>query len=316
MKLIENVLNNQIMAAGELGGDKIEKEGWPLFGEKFKNYENFWSNFVVPRTNRPANIHYKNSTEKIEREICSMHYAIFSDFYFIYNALRNGIEEGKDEDIFDFAIIKLANACDLMEEFLYKLLNLKDKIDVERDLIVCLVSEIKDEKWDQFFNKKLIVSLLKDRNSSGFIIASRLSVLEKHFDLKMYNQISGDIRRYRNIIAHSWQSFHLDGKVPKLAFVKKHQDWIEVTDIIKSNDTNKKEEIKQEFEPMKILLRKFTDDLIKVINSVWEQFIESKKVVVSPVHRDLSDKELTIVVTTTDQSGRSNSNYGVSGREN
>ena len=70
-------------------GDGFEKSTYELFlNSKFPNYENFWNKFVVPLTNRPTNVFFKNDTElqklypsdskeKIHERICiaQLHYS-------------------------------------------------------------------------------------------------------------------------------------------------------------------------------------------------------------------------------------------------
>jgi len=65
-------------------GDIFEQHYWPIFiGKEFAVYEAFWQKHVVPLTNRPGNIDFKNdtalrSTGKTHQDICiaQLHYSI------------------------------------------------------------------------------------------------------------------------------------------------------------------------------------------------------------------------------------------------
>ena len=62
--------------------------------------------------------------------------------------------------------------------------------------------------------------------------------------------------------------------VPKPEYVKEYRDWLQVTDIVKSNDQKAKDEmVGQRFVVMKSLLQDKTDTLIAVINSLWEDVV-------------------------------------------
>ena len=62
-----------------IDGDASEKEGWDLFVQnRFSNYELFWKEFVVPITNRPKAITFKENTVSEKKELSSLHYTIFT----------------------------------------------------------------------------------------------------------------------------------------------------------------------------------------------------------------------------------------------
>ncbi len=270
---------NLIESPGNKGGDKIEKLGWPLFGkDKFPNYEVFWQNFVVPRTNRNQDIHIASDTAQKDREIASIHYAIFHSFYVIYYWLASKVQSVEDEDkFFEYSSMKLSNVCDLVEELLFKLLIATGNLD-ENDLLIQSafqkpalnkkIAEIKKLTPEKVMND------LQLSGTSSIRITNRTNIISKKFSLKPYLSQSGGIRAYRNVIVHSWQSFKIDNNVPKISYVKKYQDWLLVTDMVKSNDTQAKlKMVEDEFIPMRTLIAEQADKLIAVVNELWAEAV-------------------------------------------
>lgn len=267
-----------ISHTGNWGGDKYEKLGWPIFGKaKFPNYETFWASFVVPLTNRPDNIHFKKSSDIKERELAGIHYSIYYYFYKIYEALKNEI----DEDAFDLSLIRLSNICDLTEEFLYKLFSYKEIFDSK------FVNDMSRETRDQTGELDVYEKLFERSSVSGVVI-NRLDVLSKKINLDSYRKSSEDIRRYRNIIAHSWLSFQLNGMVPKLENVKKYKDWLLITDIIKSDNEKKKEELLTQYTKTNEQVSELTESLIANLNSIWAEII--KLLNLKPFTLDVGDE--------------------------
>jgi hypothetical protein len=270
---------NRILDYGEQGGDKTERNGWPLFAQaKFPNYELFWSHFVVPRTDRPLNIHLSSNTSSQEGEIASIHYSIFSSFYVVYAWLASvdGSPE-KEEQSFEYSCMKLSNICDLVEELLFKILILRGEVSENYPWIQGAVTiGAKEKKIGEIekLSAGVVFKDLKYSGTSSIRIANRAALLAKKFSLKSYSTHSQDIRNYRNIIVHSWQSFKINGKVPNIAYVKKYQDWVAVTEIIKSKDDVKKTKmVRDEFVPMRTLIQQQTDKLIHVVNELWNEAI-------------------------------------------
>lgn len=252
-------------------GDKIEQLGWPIFGkDKFPNYEIFWQDFVTPITNRSSDIndlHYNSGSTIEEREISSIHYAIFHNFYFIYSGLNSRI----NREFFDFSFIKLANTCDLVEEFLLKLMIFRNQIDSKNEIIIKSISELKMPKLSP---EQALKELCK-RGSYAIPVIDRLTILKNYFDLEEYAKLSSSIRHYRNIIAHSWQSFQVDDKVPRVEYVKEYKDWLKVTNVVKSKNENVRNKmINDHFIEMSELIKSETNRLIEIINKLWEEVID------------------------------------------
>ena len=78
-------------------GDGYEQHFWPLFiQQKFTSYENYWLQNVVPLTNRPHNIHFKNSADikKLgisEEDICKaqLHYTALKHLIRTFELINN-----------------------------------------------------------------------------------------------------------------------------------------------------------------------------------------------------------------------------------
>lgn len=252
-------------------GDKIEQEGWPLFGKnKFPNYEIFWQKFVVPKTNRPLDIHPKDETTDEECEIMSIHWQIFNNFNFIYKKLRDGF----DEDAFDHSYIKLSNTCDLTEELIFKLLLYYGKIDSS-------MVEVKPKKDIIKITNKFVFTEITRRGSYSIPVSNRISIIKKAITKELsakvedYGAQSGRIRLYRNTIAHSWQSFHINGMVPNPDYVKNYQTWVKVTRIIKSNDTARKiRMIANHYIKKEDLITRETEELVHLLNQIWTELIK------------------------------------------
>ncbi len=113
-----------------------------------------------------------------------------------------------------------------------------------------------------------------ERGTSSIPILSRMDVLSKKFEFKRYAALSGNIRAYRNVIVHSWHSFQIDYSVPKRDYVKSYRDWARVTDVIKSNNDQAKQELlTKHFVPMREFIQEEVDQLIKVVNVLWSEII-------------------------------------------
>lgn len=266
MKLDQNKLFT-IEAEGNYGGDKIEKHGWPLFGkEKFPNYEKFWQLFVVPKTNRPSDIHYSSSKTNLEeRAVGSIHYAIFQNFNYIYSSLKTGLSE----ESFELSFIKLSNNCDLVEELLFRIL-----IYCKKETIENVISGVKLKK-PKLESDKTIKNDLNKKGSYTIAIINRIEIIKKHFEFSKYLTLSGRIRNYRNTIAHSWQSFQVNDLVPKVEFVQEYKDWIKVTDIVKSGNQDQiSKMVTSQYTKRDELISGYADQLITIINIIWVVLID------------------------------------------
>jgi len=283
----------------KIDGDDFEKEGWNLFAQdKFPHYEIFWQTFVVPKTNRPKNIGLKKGTLIEERKIAMLHYAIFKHFFTIYRNIPqfNKLDLTSKREVFESLYGRLSSIIDLTLEFLLrfdviyknkrstkKLIyeSLKD-LNVERDEInngKSLKISVVLKKSKKDFEKALKKDFEKGKDS-GVTLISKREILEKKYDntnkepiFKTFNTLSGEIKEYRNKIVHSWPMFQIDSKIPKQEFVNnwEYLDWTKIADKL---ETNKREEIiNKHFIDMLELLMNSTDNLIKLMDDIWETIV-------------------------------------------
>lgn len=108
-----------------IDGDSLEKAAWPLFVQfEFPSYERFWLKYVVPLTNRPANIHFKDlatlaAAGKTEEDvaIAQLHYTILKHLLAAHQ-----IKQGQTVDDFGLFIglSSLTGAQDVAFELLQR----------------------------------------------------------------------------------------------------------------------------------------------------------------------------------------------------
>lgn len=69
-------------------GDGVEKKYYSLFiGSQFPSYEGFWRNFVIPLTNRPANVQLKTDAELAAIGLTAEHVCIAQLHYTVVRQL-------------------------------------------------------------------------------------------------------------------------------------------------------------------------------------------------------------------------------------
>lgn len=112
-------------------GDGFEKHYWNEFLKTdFPEYEKYWSSNIVPLTNRPTNIHFKNSNQLtsegfMANDICKaqLHYTTFRHLvraFEILKSLRNKKHTILDTDILSEGLFHIAAAQDVAFEFLQR----------------------------------------------------------------------------------------------------------------------------------------------------------------------------------------------------
>lgn len=116
----------RIMAAGNYGGDALERKCWPLFLQQdFPSYETFWQKRVVPVTTRPHGMSFRSDAElaKISMDthdmaIAQLHYTILAhlDVAYRYRAIHP-----LEAENFTHAIVRLSSATDVADEILGRL---------------------------------------------------------------------------------------------------------------------------------------------------------------------------------------------------
>jgi hypothetical protein len=112
-------------------GDALEQTCYPLFLQaEFPSYETFWQREVVPLTNRPTNIFFKNEKElkaigKGSTNICiaQLHYSVLNHLYATFRLKQI---EKLNLDQFMEGIIRLCGAQDVAFDFLERCTNPTD----------------------------------------------------------------------------------------------------------------------------------------------------------------------------------------------
>jgi hypothetical protein len=110
----------------ELWGDPYEKEAWAAFArDEFPAYESLWRAYVVPLTNRPTSIDFKNDEELTEErrgheDICNaqLHYTLLRHLLRVFRLRKaDGL---RNEDAFTEAIVRLSAVTDVADELLQR----------------------------------------------------------------------------------------------------------------------------------------------------------------------------------------------------
>lgn len=238
----------------ENDGDPLEQKSWYLFiKDKFPNYEKFWQRYVVPKTNRPEDIFLKAEYSNNENVvfITQIHYSIIQHFFSIYKTC--------DEKILDF----------LTFEYLYP--KLTTIFDLTEDLLFRFIIELN------------IINIHSFVDNNGNLISRKEEILKSNIDsenIKEIYTLIKSIKKYRNIIIHSWNVFYLFDATYKLLYVPKKEklnnlrNWTEISNKLRNND----EEFKNSFFiNARQLLLKDTDDLIRLLNLIWGDLLELKE---------------------------------------
>lgn len=252
----------------ENDGDSLEKISWSLFvRDKFPNYDVFWANYIAPNTRRPVDIWFKDDVDEDIRILSMLHYGIFKHFLFIYQNIVNS----NNRDLFDCLYIHLSSICDLSEELLLRVLLYTHKVDKTK-----LMDDVNNNKF-KIDKAKVRKAINKGQNYS-IKVFSRISVLKKFYDstlITRFEKISSEIRTYRNLLIHSWPLFQIDVLVPKKEIVinQDFRDWTKIVNML--NNVHLRENyIKANFIQMGIMLINDTEELIAIINKVWDRTID------------------------------------------
>lgn len=195
-------------------GDDIEKYYWKAFlSSDFPTYESYWAKYIVPMTNRPLNVHFKESSSLISAgysadDICKaqLHYTTFRHLvraYEMVNFLKTKVQSILDTDTLAEGLFHVAAAQDVAFEFLQR------------------VAE--PNQFDPWAAKKS-TSLTKSPASK-----------EARDKWKRVNKYPlQDIRGYRNHLTHGRMSPNIKEipkiLLPKIGFENAYLDWRLVTD--------------------------------------------------------------------------------------
>jgi hypothetical protein len=252
----------------KIDGDFFEKKGWDLFVQnKFPNYEIFWINHIVPKTNRPKDIWFKVEVPDDFRIISNLHYGIFKHFLYVYE----NISHTQDFEMFTNLLIRLSSISDLTEEFIFRLLQWNKKIPSNES--IC--SEFRTKSFT--FEEKVANKMLSKGANYGIPVINKstyiMQILPKYKELKIHTDES--IKAYRNILIHSWSLFRIDTRVPKLEKIRdfEYRDWGKIIEKLK-DDKQRDTIINEYYVESRDLFVFLLEKQITLMNTLWDEIIK------------------------------------------
>jgi len=222
-------------------GDSFEQHYHGLFiKNNFPNYENFWQTFVVPLTNRPTDIHFKNDKElaqigKTANDVCiaQLHYSILRHLARAYDLAKSSMI---DQDILAEGVVHISGSLDIAFELLERFLN--------------------PSKYDPWLEEKDRVS-----GKIGGKEARKVWQNNRSYPLQ-------SIKDYRNHLIHGRMTpsiINSEIYLPRIGFENKYFDWRLITDPTKVTYSVK------DFMSAREILRKAWIDSIKYLNVEWKK---------------------------------------------
>jgi len=223
-----------------IDGDYLECHYWGLFiKDQFPSYESFWLKFVVPLTNRPTDIHFKNNLElakigKSESDICiaQLNYSILRHLIRCFE-IRKVIGSSSWIDQFD-----------LILEGMTRLVGCHD---IAFELLDRLANPIDYKAFDVESGKKAQIKRQKDNKGP--------------FEL---------IRRYRNNLVHGrLPPSIMDGSklcLPAIGKESQYLDWRKTTDF----NNPEREKYKKDFFHVSDILENAWNETIGYLEKNWK----------------------------------------------
>ena len=224
-------------------GDSLEQECYPLFLQgEFPTYEIFWQRHVVPLTNRPTDITFKNNIElsaigKCENDVCiaQLHYSILNHLHCVYK-LR--IQANL---VFD----------QVMEGIL--------RLDGARDVAFDLLERFSDPaKYGAWINNARTEPLGSKQAQNNWLVKTH----------PPFN----DIHHYRNILVHgrALPTLNVNGinYLPDIDKVEKYFDWRLIT-----NNANFETILALDFKTTNQLLDNCWSRTIQYFDTQWQLLI-------------------------------------------
>jgi len=239
------------MATLLVDGDNFEKHYWSQFLEvEFPSYERYWSVNIVPMTNRPIDIHFKNSSQLMSEgftidDICKaqLHYTIFRHLVRAFEIKRLLSENDQtifSADILAEGLFHITSSQDVAFEFLQRVQepNLFDPMAAKKSASATKQPASKEamEKWQNNNNRPL-----------------------------------QNIRNYRNHLTHGRlsPSIQLPPKVlmPKIGLENNYLDWRLVTDWRQSSYQS----VIRDFDTLDNILKEAWQQTIGYFESEWQK---------------------------------------------
>jgi len=258
-------------------GNDFEKLYWPSIKDKFSEIENLWK-FFVPMTNRVVldrnDKYYYDHREDVDIKIKKMAISNFLIFFHIICSMES-FHSPANMKCFKYFYINLGIICDLINNILYRLINIlefldasvilgnidKNKISELKEQLEVFVEKDENPKLENKDHKKLVGKVL------GYLFKDSQII-------NNYSDFSTSISRYRNIIVHQ-SNIH---PIPyKGEFIVPNEDRIDdykirmhaAYEIERITDLEKERDFKEVGE----LLRKDFDKLSENINNIWKKII-------------------------------------------
>ena len=216
-----------------IDGDDWERYCWGLFiRDKFPIYESFWLKYVVPVTNRPENVHFKNDKELQEIDksptdivIAQLSYTMIRHLgrcFEILKILESDFKPSKAKDFF--------KRTSFFVEFFSRLIGAQDNAF---------------ELFEMKENPGIYINECFDKNSKE---KARKNWQEKNS--KILEPIIKPIKRYRNNLIHGILQVSITGEgklcFPKIGTEDWYFDWRIITDHSAEN-YRRREDAKKDF---------------------------------------------------------------------
>lgn len=225
-------------------GDSREKGAWSLFIQsEFPSYEYFWLKHVVPLTNRPSSIHFKDDSTLAVDGKTAEHVAIAQLHYTVLKHLL-GAHQAKPAQTVDELALFIGLSC------------LTGAQDVAFELLQRYTNRGKYDPWTE------------SRGPKGTLSGQDA---QEHWR-KTNNYPLQDIRDYRNKLIHGRTPpaiVDLAGvRLPAIHAVDKYCDWRVVTDPARARSVPS-----DHFEYASRILATAWDQTLKYLEAAWQKHL-------------------------------------------
>ena len=135
-----------------------------------------------------------------------------------------------------------------------------------------IVNKFKDKNIE--FREEKALERLKEGGNYSIPVINKLNEIKNVYTSNKITDFEGfgnSIKRYRNLIIHSWPSFQIHNKVPKKDYVRTYQDYEKISNITNLDELNKI--INDHFIDMQELLAKEVTALTAILNEIWDDVV-------------------------------------------
>ena len=224
-----------------IDGDNLEKHYWGQFiQDQFPSYEVFWLKFIVPLTNRPTDIHFKNNSElsKIEKSESDVCIAQLN-----YSILRHLIR--------CFEIRKAINTSHWVNQFdliLEGMTSLVSCHDIAFELLDRLVNPSNYKAFDMKSSKKAKIKRQDSNNNTA------LNLIRKYRDNLVHGRLPPSIIGERGLC------------LPAIGKESEYLDWRKTTDF----NNPKREKYKKDFPYASEIFECVWNETIIYLENSWK----------------------------------------------